>query len=126
MKIEIIGRADIREEKIGELIAGIDDKLGFDCSKSDLEILFVDSDEIKKYNLVFRKIDKPTNVLSFPQIAIGKNKPTLGSIVICLDIAKDRGETTEELIEHGYLHLLGYDHDKDQSAWDKILEKIYE
>lgn len=111
-------------------------------NKVSIDISFVDEEEIKNLNSEFRKIDKATDVLSFPTLTITPfekivvkdhledyNYQTkhlhLGDIIICEDVAKrqakDYGHSYERelfyLIVHGYLHLLGFDHIKEQ---DKI------
>lgn len=76
-----------------------------------VEVIVVSTKEIHKLNLKYRKIDKPTDVLSFPiHEKVGKNIPQpvlLGDIVICPEMAED---SIEKLVEHSTLHLLGYHH----------------
>ncbi|MFA4996245.1 MAG: rRNA maturation RNase YbeY [Patescibacteria group bacterium] len=91
----------------------------------EMEIIFVDEDEIKKLNNKHRHIDKATDVLSFPQTFFKSNEINiLGSVVICPKIADEREEPIEELIKHGILHLCGYDHEADEAVWLKAAEKI--
>ncbi|WP_024790380.1 rRNA maturation RNase YbeY [Lebetimonas sp. JH292] len=85
----------------------------------DIELILTDNNEIKALNKEYRKLDKPTDVLSFPL----ENIPgiPLGSIVISIDKAKEGsvnfGHSVDEeitlLFIHGLLHLLGYDHEID-------------
>ena len=90
-----------------------------------LEVIFVEAEEIRKLNKKYRGIDKPTDVLSFPQTHFKESKLNiLGSIVICLDVAEERAIPIEELIKHGILHLLGYDHEIDEPLWEKASKKI--
>lgn len=89
-------------------------------TKKDIELLVVKNDEIKKLNKEHRKIDKATDVLSFPLDYDFVNMP-LGSIVISTDFveekSKEYGHSFNEefslLFIHGILHLLGYDHEVD-------------
>lgn len=88
-------------------------------------LLVTNNNEIKKLNSKYRKLDKATDVLSF-----GLNKKEqvkskyLGDIVISSQKAKEQAEekyfpTDNELIMllvHGYLHLLGYDHENKKEA----------
>lgn len=86
-----------------------------------LEIILTSDSEIQKLNNLHRKIDKPTDVLSFPQSQIKSSKLNiLGSIIICPKIASERNESTEDLVKHGLLHLTGYDHETDQKKWDQV------
>jgi probable rRNA maturation factor len=76
---------------------------------------------------MFRKKDKATDVLSFSAEALeggtGPGEaPYLGDVIISLETAQrqahQRGHELEKEIEililHGFLHLLGYDHETDQ------------
>ncbi|BCD62139.1 probable rRNA maturation factor [Nitratiruptor sp. YY08-26] len=98
----------------------------------DIELLIVDNEEIRKLNKLYRSIDKPTDVLSFPL----QNAPMtpLGSIVISIEkaqeAAKKFGHTLDEeialLFTHGLLHLLGYDHETDSGQMRKKEQEIIE
>ncbi|MDX9902181.1 MAG: rRNA maturation RNase YbeY [Aliarcobacter sp.] len=89
-------------------------------TKKDIELLVVRNDEIRILNKEHRKIDKATDVLSFPLDYDFVNMP-LGSIVISTDFVEEKSkeyghEFNEEfslLFIHGLLHLLGYDHEVD-------------
>lgn len=86
----------------------------------DIELLVVQNDEIQQLNKEHRKIDKATDVLSFPMDFDFPNMP-LGSIVISTDFveekSKEYGHSFNEefslLFIHGILHLLGFDHEVD-------------
>lgn len=90
-----------------------------------ISIQIVDDATIQQLNWEYRQIDAPTDVLSFPQweedeerITIPNEPTPLGDIVISLPRAKqqaaDYGHSLERelgfLGVHGFLHLLGYDH----------------
>ncbi len=85
--------------------------------RGEVAVLITSSREIQKLNRVFRKKDKPTDVLSFPSDAPG----VAGDIAISLDVARTNGRklghgTKKELqvlILHGMLHLAGMDHEAD-------------
>ena len=106
-----------------------------------VNVLITDDEGIREYNREYRKIDKATDVLSFPmQVFLqpgwgGLCEPEfdedtgdlpLGDIVISLESverqAAEYGNNIEYetayLIIHSSLHLLGYDHD------DEYNEKI--
>jgi probable rRNA maturation factor len=81
--------------------------------------------ESRRLNKLYRGIDKPTNVLSFPaHIDHNIEHPLLGDLALCWPVLL--GEAAEQgkqpihhlihLLVHGILHLLDYDHKSDQQA----------
>lgn len=91
-------------------------------SRFNYSIILVDSETIQQINRDYRKMDKPTDVISFAyNDTIEKFEDfsdEIGDIFINLDYvakqAADYGHSTAReylfLITHGVLHLLGYDH----------------
>jgi len=98
----------------------------------EVALRFVTDEEIHQLNKDYRGIDRPTDVLSFAmqemgddELAIVYGEPTmielLGDIVISIPTAiaqsKEYGHTVEReigfLFVHGFLHLIGYDHDNE-------------
>lgn len=92
---------------------------------AEVSVSFVDNEQIHKLNKEYRDMDKPTDVLSFPQGENGKydkNPETdayiLGDIVIsmekAIEQAEEYGHTLQReigyLTVHSMLHLMGYDH----------------
>lgn len=89
---------------------------GFDID-CEIDIKIVSKDEIQALNKKYRKLDKPTDVLSFPQFDKPPKKSDetilLGDIVICPSFrAKSRNDNNDILflIKHSTLHLLGFHH----------------
>jgi probable rRNA maturation factor len=74
-------------------------------------VILVSSDEIRRLNGDHRGRDEPTDVLSFP---VDEREPAgpreLGDVVICPEHANDLVRAAV----HGTLHLVGYDHDRDE------------
>ena len=103
---------------------------GLEIERCELSVTFVDMDEIHELNNQYRGVDRPTDVLSFPQFAdIEEELPEvgeicLGDVVICKDKAEEQakefGHSFEReiiyLFTHSVLHLLGYDHIEDDEA----------
>ena len=83
---------------------------GFDID-CEIDIKIVSKDEIHKLNKKYRNVNKPTDVLSFPQFEkppkISEDTILLGDIIICPEMAQ---EDILFLIKHSTLHLLGYHH----------------
>ena len=86
---------------------------------------------MRNLNAQFRNIEEPTDVLSFPtfqsldQATIDQSPShLLGSIVICPPYAKQQGTPLIELVAHGILHILGYDHETDKATWLEVEHAI--
>ena len=121
----------------------------FNQRKVKVDISFVDKEKIRVLNKEYRNIDKETDVLSFPtlnlkpmqKININDYKDDidpltkclmLGDIIICEEVARDHakeyGHSFERevcyLVVHGFLHLLGYDHEQEDDQ--KIMRALEE
>ncbi len=102
-----------------------------------VELIELNEDEIHTLNLQTRGVDRATDVLSYPNLNeiktftqnnypfdydIEQNAVFLGSIVLCEPIAERQAEEyghsvlreKSYLFLHGLLHLLGYDHEKEE------------
>lgn len=101
-------------------------------TKKEVELIFVDDAQIKEINKAHRNKDESTDVLSFPLDF--PEAVLLGSVIISLDTAKaasiELGHSLEEEIKilfvHGILHLLGFDHEKDDGVMRKKEEELIE
>ena len=91
----------------------------------EVAVVLTNDAAIRKLNRQWRKIDKPTNVLSFPSSqGAAMHGTALGDIVIAYETLKresrdERKEFTHHLSHlavHGFLHLMGYDHQNDSDA----------
>jgi probable rRNA maturation factor len=107
-----------------------------DTGDAELAVMLTDDSGIRTLNANWRGIDKPTNVLSFPALQpAGGHEPDdaprmLGDIAIAYETT--RREAYEEqkpfshhlshLAVHGFLHLVGYDHEKDDEA--EVMESL--
>jgi probable rRNA maturation factor len=108
---------------------------------AELAIVLCDDSTIRALNRTWRGQNKPTNVLSFPAADIGRTPPSrgarprvprryVGDIVIAYETVareavaegKPFPHHLTHLAVHGFLHLLGYDHDDDGDA--EIMERL--
>lgn len=97
-----------------------------DGDGGEVSVLLADDAAVRVLNRDWRGIDKPTNVLSFPAQAskLEGIPPLLGDIAIAYETlareAADEGKPVlhhlAHLVVHGYLHLMGYDHQTDSEA----------
>jgi probable rRNA maturation factor len=119
--------------------AALPKNLRFPCAAA---LLLTTDAAVRRLNRDFRGMDKPTNVLSFPQWEAaqltkkGKARGlvTLGDIVIAyqyvvLEARKDHKiliNHTTHLLIHGLLHLFGYNHELDAEAYrmERLEKKI--
>ena len=103
------------------------EKQPFPKTPVEVSLLFTDDESIRAINAEWRKIDKPTNVLSFPAFPLapgGKPGPMLGDIILAeetirreaLELDKSFDDHLTHLLVHGFLHLFGYDHMNDADA----------
>jgi probable rRNA maturation factor len=93
---------------------------------AEVSLLFCDDVRIQELNRDWRSLDKPTNVLSFPAAPVERlpSAPLLGDIAIAFETVtkeasdedKSLSDHTSHMIVHGFLHLLGYDHENEQEA----------
>jgi len=97
------------------------------CNHHEISIVIMDDTQIRALNREFRGIDRPTNVLSFPMQEGEFSDITpglLGDVVISAQTAaaeaEEAGITLEErmsqLLVHGILHLVGFDHEAGEEA----------
>jgi probable rRNA maturation factor len=101
-----------------------------DTAEAELAVMLTDDAGIRTLNSNWRGIDKPTNVLSFPALQpSGAGKPDdaprmLGDIAIAYETTRKEADDEQKpfdhhlshLAVHGFLHLIGYDHEKDDDA----------
>lgn len=90
-----------------------------DIPSEELSISLIEDKKMKLLNHQFRHQNKPTNVLSFPSLT---PKICLGDVVLSLETIQNEASVQEKTFEHhlthlfihGVLHLLGYDHIKEE------------
>lgn len=92
-----------------------------DC---EMSVTFCDDAAIRELNARWRGKDSATNVLSFPTPGVLAARPLLGDLVIAFEtVAREAGEQGKSLrdhaahmVIHGFLHLIGYDHETPGEA----------
>jgi phosphate starvation-inducible protein PhoH and related proteins len=93
----------------------------FETKGENFAVLFTHDAAVQALNAQWRGKDTPTNVLSFPAPETAR---TLGDVALayetCAREAGEQGKSLKDhathLLVHGFLHLLGYDHDADDDA----------
>ncbi len=113
MKVEFHNQTEVDTKEITKLIRKIFKTIE---DEKKMHIIFVDNASIQSINKTYRNIDKPTDVISFPNDE--EDDDSLGDLFIsiekAIEQASDYGHSFEReigfLSVHGYLHLKGYDH----------------
>jgi probable rRNA maturation factor len=109
----------------------------FNLVHGEISVVLTDDPAMQAINREQRGKDKPTNVLSFPGLTPealaklnGKRPFLLGDLVFALQTIEREAEAghislhahMSHLIVHGFLHLLGYDHEEDPQA--EVMEAL--
>jgi probable rRNA maturation factor len=93
-------------------------------SKEEISVMFCGDRKMRTLNRQYRRKDRPTDVLAFP----GSSDGFLGDIVVSVPYAARQAKRRREpvsreidrLLLHGFLHLLGYDHETDKGEMDLL------
>jgi probable rRNA maturation factor len=118
------------EAVIQRAIAAAAEIADADTGEAELAVMLTDDAGIRTLNNNWRGIDKPTNVLSFPALPpTGPAGPDdaprmLGDIAIAFETTRAEADDEQKpfdhhlshLAVHGFLHLIGYDHEEDDDA----------
>ena len=118
------------EAVIQRAIAAAAEIVDADIGEAELAVMLTDDAGIRTLNSNWRGIDKPTNVLSFPALQpTGPGGPDdaprmLGDIAIAYETTRREADDEQKpfdhhlshLAVHGFLHLIGYDHENDDDA----------
>jgi probable rRNA maturation factor len=120
------------EETVRDAIAAA--AAAVEAENGEVSVVLTDDETIRALNRDWRKIDKPTNVLSFPAADTTTGEKMFGDIVIAHEtLARECDEEDRiflhhlaHLTVHGFLHLIGYDHqtDSDADAMEALESKI--
>ena len=124
--IEVVNRQRIRKLNVVPWIKRVEKMLDvIGKADSSVTVAFVSDKKIRELNRQFRRIDKATDVLSFPS---DSRDGEMGDIAISIETAarqaKQSGLTLDgeiaQLLLHGLLHLSGYDHETDNGEMNRL------
>ena len=98
----------------------------------EISVLFCGERKMRSLNRSYRGIDRPTDVLAFPAGGPAAGGVFAGDVIVSVPYAKRqarrRGESAarelDRLLVHGFLHLLGYDHETDQGEMDALEGRV--
>ena len=98
-----------------------------------ISILLASDPAIRDLNRRFRRKDRPTDVLSFPDGEFGPDRRRhLGDVAISVQTAARQADhagcslaaEVDRLVTHGVLHLLGHDHEVDEGEMNALEGRI--
>jgi len=97
--------------------------------EGEIALVLTGDRAMRRLNRRFRGKDAPTDVLSFPGVGC---EAGLGDVVISIDSAarNARGlrrtlpQELDVLALHGFLHVLGYDHETDDGTMDRLEARL--
>lgn len=125
MSVEVDDRADcgVAPVAVAEVVRAV--LAAEDVGACEVGVVLVDEHEMREINREHRGRDEPTDVLSFPideEDELPGVDRMLGDVVICVPVLERQarendvapGDELVDLLVHGVLHLLGYDHETDQ------------
>jgi probable rRNA maturation factor len=105
-----------------------------ECHDAELSVLIVDDPQIATLNQQYLHRSGPTNVIAFPMhtdVFPNINPGILGDVVISIETAAKEGERIGigmeeriiQLLVHGILHLIGYDHEVSETEAEMMEQK---
>jgi probable rRNA maturation factor len=120
LTVDVVTSGRIRAPGLGPWLAGVAPARARGC----VTVAIVPDARMRAFNRQYRKKDNTTDVLSFPSGERG----FLGDIVIAAGVsarqAREAGHTLATelrvLALHGLLHLLGYDHERDDGRMARL------
>ena len=126
MKIEIFNLTNLKTRKISRLLKKVFKKIDNDLP---MQIIYIDKVKSLEMNSYYKDKDYATDVLSF----LSTEEDTLGDVFLCLEKAYEQANEYNHSIErevsflavHGYLHLMGYNHnglEEEKIMMDKTEE----
>lgn len=126
-------RVSLDTERLTQLANQVLKKVGF--KNKTINLILIDDQEIQEINKTYRGKNKSTDVISY-QVAdndfvVGDDDSIFGEIVISYQTAIEQAkELRVSLFErllvlfiHGFVHILGYDHEKSVAAAKQMVNK---
>ncbi|MFT9848657.1 rRNA maturation RNase YbeY [Aneurinibacillus sp. REN35] len=128
-------KSELSQDVLDLLQRALEEAARTEDVEGEVTVTFVDNDRIHELNREYRGIDRPTDVLSFAMNDEGEEEMEifleegmeeipnmLGDIIISIPKAQEQaeeyGHTFERemgfLVVHGFLHLMGYDHETEE------------
>ena len=119
-------RRPVRPRRLRRVLEGAAAALSV---SGEVSLVLTGDRAVRALNARYRGKDRPTDVLSFPG---GATRRELGDIVISVETAERNarhlrrtlGRELDILALHGFLHVLGYDHETDDGTMDRLERRL--
>ena len=119
-------RRRVRSDRLRRVLEGAARSLGV---SGEVALVLTRDPAVRELNARYRGQDKPTDVLSFPGPG---GAAGLGDIVVSVDTAERNarrlGRTLQRELDvlalHGFLHVLGYDHETDDGTMGRLERRL--
>ena len=105
-------------------------------ARGELVVALVGDQKMRALNRLYRQTDRPTDVLSFPSSPdswpLARGPRLLGDVVIAKGVARRQARAAghhlntelRRLALHGLLHVLGYDHERDDGRMERLERRL--
>ena len=125
----------VRSDNLRKWLVGVAPR----SANGEVAIALVCDQKMRSLNRRYRGIDRTTDVLSFPvdsqvepRVSTNADWPCLGDIVIATNVARRHAKQSGHrfgvelriLALHGLLHLLGYDHERDNGKMERLERRL--
>ena len=134
MRVEVVTRAAVRVPGLAGWLASVAPAR----ARGAVTVAIVADGRLRRLNQRYRRVDRATDVLSFPASAGpgGRSRPGagayLGDIVIAAGVARRQARAARHSLQaelrvlalHGLLHLLGYDHERDAGQMARLEARL--
>jgi probable rRNA maturation factor len=122
--VEVVPAAGIRPRGLAEWLAAVAPP----AARGAVTVAVASDARVQTLNRTFRGKDQPTDVLSFPAEEAGN----LGDVVIAAGVARRQAREAGHSLQtelkvlalHGLLHLLGYDHERDDGRMARLERRL--
>lgn len=125
------GKRPIPRAQVVDLLSGTARLVG--SPPGEISVVFTSDTEMRGLNRRFRGMNRPTDVLSFPDTnPVGLSEARIGDIIIGVPTARRNAvraglalrQELRHLLIHGFLHLMGYDHEVDDGEMEALETRI--
>ena len=124
LDVEVVISEGVRAPGLRRWLAGVAPAR----ARGTVTVAIVPDARVRALNHEYRRTDTPTDVLSFPS----EERGYLGDVVIAAGVARRQARAAGHSLQtelrvlalHGLLHLLGYDHERDDGQMARVERRL--